>query len=372
VFPDWVRIDFGGMKSIDHVVVYTLQDNYANPIEPTDTQTFSLYGVKAFTVEGWNGTGWTVLGSVNNNNLVKRTVTFATYTTNAIRINISNALASHSRLVEVEAWGVDGPSLPATTTDLVSDVNPAISGATVALTATVHGAAPTGSVSFTDSGAPITGCSAITLTGSGNAPTVVCSTSTLATGTRAIVANYGGDAANAASSSPPLSQTIQPPAGSSNVALASVGAVATASSQYSGAYPASAVNNGDRKGTGWGNGGGWNDATNGIYPDDVQIDFNSTKTIDRVVVYTLQDNYANPVEPTDTQTFSLYGVTAFTVEGWNGTGWTVLGSVSNNNLVKRTVTFAAYTTDVIRIKLSAALGLYSRIVEVEAFGVSVP
>jgi hypothetical protein len=47
-----------------------------------------------------------------------------------------------------------------------------------------------------------------------------------------------------------------------------------------------------------------------------------------VVVYTVQDNYQSPVEPTDSMTFATYGNTAFTVEGWNGTGWTNLGTVS--------------------------------------------
>jgi len=78
-------------------------------MEPTDTLTFSAYGVTAFTVEGWNGSGWTVLGSVSNNNLVKRTVTFAPYSTNAIRIRVTQALAQFSRLVEVEAWSVPEP-----------------------------------------------------------------------------------------------------------------------------------------------------------------------------------------------------------------------------------------------------------------------
>ena len=92
------------------MVVYTLQDNYSSPMEPTDTLMFSAYGVTAFTVEGWNGSGWTVLGSVsNNNNLVKRTVTFAPYSTNAIRIRVTQGLAQFSRLVEVEAWSVPEP-----------------------------------------------------------------------------------------------------------------------------------------------------------------------------------------------------------------------------------------------------------------------
>jgi hypothetical protein len=37
--------------------------------------------------------------------LVKRTVSFAAFTTDRIRVNITNALASYSRLTEIEAWG---------------------------------------------------------------------------------------------------------------------------------------------------------------------------------------------------------------------------------------------------------------------------
>lgn len=46
-----------------------------------------------------------------------------------------------------------------------------------------------------------------------------------------------------------------------NVALAANGGVASASSTLSAAFPASAVNNGDRKGLNWANGGGWHDAS---------------------------------------------------------------------------------------------------------------
>ncbi len=100
-----MQINFNGSKTIDHVVVYTVQDNYANPVEPTDTTTFSLYGITAFTVQGWNGSAWVTLGSVSGNNLVKRTVNFSAYTTDRIRINVTAALASYSRITEVEAWG---------------------------------------------------------------------------------------------------------------------------------------------------------------------------------------------------------------------------------------------------------------------------
>ena len=93
-------------------------------------------------------------------------------------------------------------------------------------------------------------------------------------------------------------------------------------------------------GVNWGNNGGWNDAAPpNTFPDWAQILFNGSKIIDHVVVYTLQDNYANPASPTDTMTFSKYGVTDFTVQGWDGAIWVTLASVSGNNLVKRTVNF---------------------------------
>ena len=68
-------------------------------------------------------------------------------------------------------------------------------------------------------------------------------------------------------------------------------------------------------------------------------------------------------------TFSQYGVTAFTVQGSNGGGtWVTLGTVTGNNLVKRTVNFTAATYDRIRINVTAALASYARITEIEAWG----
>ena len=270
-YPDWVQITFNSAKTIDHVVVYTLQDNYANPVQPTDTMTFSQYGVTAFTVQGSNGGGtWVTLGTITGNNLVKRTVNFTAASYDRVRINITAALASYARITEIEAWGT--------------------------------------------------------------------------------------------SAGPP------PP---SNVALAVNGGVASASSTYSAAgysFAVSSVNDGERAGLNWGHGGGWNDSTANSYPDWVQITFNSAKTIDHVVVYTLQDNYANPVQPTDTMTFSQYGVTAFTVQGSNGGGtWVTLGTITGNNLVKRTVNFTAASYDRVRINVTAALASYARITEIEAY-----
>src|SRR5207244_522840 len=73
------------------------------PIEPTDTMTFSNYGLTAFDVQVLNGSTWTTVASVSGNNNVKRSVNFAAVTTSAIRIVCNNALTSYSRVIEVEA-----------------------------------------------------------------------------------------------------------------------------------------------------------------------------------------------------------------------------------------------------------------------------
>jgi hypothetical protein len=103
--PGLVQINFSGQKTIDHVIVYTLQDNIANPVDPSDSLTFSLYGTTDFQVQGWHGSAWVTLGSVAGNKPVKRTVNFAATTTDRIRVNVTGALASYSRITEVEAWG---------------------------------------------------------------------------------------------------------------------------------------------------------------------------------------------------------------------------------------------------------------------------
>ena len=81
-----------------------------------------------------------------------------------------------------------------TTTAVTSSQNPSVFTQQVTFTATIAAVAPssgtpTGTVSFTDGGNPITGCTAVALTG-GQAQ---CMTSTLSVGNHTIAASYGGD-----------------------------------------------------------------------------------------------------------------------------------------------------------------------------------
>ena len=375
VFPDWVQINFNGPKTIDHVIVYSMQDNYGFPVDPPSTLTFTQYGVTAFQVQSWNGAAWVTLGSVASNNLVKRQVSFTATTTDRIRINITGGLAGYSRLTEVEAWSaVGGPGLTPTTTTLTSPANPSVAGSSVTFTATVTGSAPTGTVNFNDGATSIAGCAAVALAGSGNTLTAACTTASLSAGTHGIAASYGGNAGNLASTSAALSQVVNSVGGGgvpSNVALAANGGVATASSNFVGtgyASTAAAVNNGERAGLNWSGGGAWKDGTSAVFPDWVQINFNGPKTIDHVIVYSMQDNYGFPVDPPSTLTFTAYGVTDFQVQSWNGAAWVTLGSVAGNNLVKRQVSFTATTTDRIRVNITGGKGGYSRLTEIEAWG----
>jgi subtilisin family serine protease len=161
------------------------------------------------------------------------------------------------------------------------------------------------------------------------------------------------------------------PDGRANHALTANGGTATVSSQYSSAYPASALINGDRKGSGWGSGrGGWNDATSGTYPDWTEIAFSGTRTIDEVNIFTLQDNYSTPSDPTLDMTFSQYGAVSFEVQYWTGSAWQTLpgANVAGNNKVWNRFTFAPVSTSKVRVYVTGALAGHTRLVEVEALG----
>jgi hypothetical protein len=89
---------------------------------------------------------------------------------------------------------------------LTSSANPSIAGASVSLTAAIsspQAAAVTGSVTFKD------GSAVLGTVGIGNTGTAVLNTSALAVGQHTIIAVYGGDSLNQASTSGVLVQTVQ-------------------------------------------------------------------------------------------------------------------------------------------------------------------
>ena len=164
-------------------------------------------------------------------------------------------------------------------------------------------------------------------------------------------------------------QGIQYRGPAQNVALATSGAVASASSAGWGDFaPSSASKLIDDRRSGFDS--YWTDDTTDEFPDVVQINFFGNKTIDRVVVYSVQEelNHFGGIDPTDTDNCFVYVLADFTVEGWNGNNWVTLGTVEDNDLCKRTVTFAPFSTDQIRINVTAVGGWsLTRIAEVEAW-----
>src|SRR5688500_2599803 len=119
-------------------------------------------------------------------------------------------------------------------------------------------------------------------------------------------------------------------------------------------------------------GEGWNDATENQVPDWIQVDFAGSKTIDEISVFSLHDNYTQENTPTETQTFTLYGLLAFDVQYWNGSTWVTIpgGSVTGNNKVWRKFTFSPITTNRIRVFINTVPDAWSRVVEIQAFGTS--
>ena len=177
------------------------------------------------------------------------------------------------------------------------------------------------------------------------------------------------DNAGATSASNAVTVTVTAPL-RLNQALAANGGVASASSTLSAAYPPSGAINGDRRGLNWGAGGGWNDGTLNAGPDWLAIAFNGAKTIDEVSVFSMQDTFNAPLEPTPTMTFTTWGLRAFEIQYWDGANWVPIpgASVANNNLVWRRFTFTPVTTTAIRVFVTAALNGSSRVMEVEAWG----
>ena len=103
------------------------------------------------------------------------------------------------------------------------------------------------------------------------------------------------------------------PAGT-NVALASAGAVATASSTYSSGFLARGVIDGRRSGATWGSRRRLERRHRRRLSGLGRGRFPTSYDISQVNVFSVQDNFTAPVEPTATQTFTLYGLRDFQVQ----------------------------------------------------------
>jgi hypothetical protein len=173
-----------------------------------------------------------------------------------------------------------------------------------------------------------------------------------------------------ASTQPFFSGATSSPDDRINVAAAANGGVATASSTADN-YTPDAVVNGDRKGVNLTSGGGWRDETPGVFPDWIEVEFTDAMSIDEINVFTQQDTWWAPIEPTETTSFFNNGIKDFEVQYLHGTSWVTVpnGLVTNNTKVWRKFTFSPVTTSKIRVFITASRSTASTVVEVEAFGV---
>jgi subtilisin family serine protease len=429
-YPDWLEIDFNGAKTIEEIDVFTVQDNYAAPSEPTSSMTFTQYGLRDFQLQYWTGVDWQNVpaGGITNNSLVWRQLLVGAITTSKIRVYITNALAGYSRITEVEAW--------AATSARANVALPANGGIAIA-SSTFNTSYPAGSANDGDRRGMNWGASGGWNDGTANSypdwleidfngakaldeidvftvqdnyaspaePTLSMSFSSY--GIRDFEVQYwsgtawqdvpGGAVTNNSKVwrqfflSPITTTKVRvyvtsalngytritemeawgvPASSSTNFALASNGSSVAVSSTSGPNYPPESTIDGDRRGMNWGNGGGWNDGTANTYPDWLEITFNGSKVLDEIDVFTVQDNYSAPINPTPAMTFSMYGVRDFQVQFWSGTAWQDLpgGVMTNNTLVWRQFPANGITTTKIRIYITNALGGYSRLTEVEAWG----
>ena len=301
-WPDWLEIDFSGPKTINEVNVFTVQDNYQAPVDPTPSMTFSLYGLTDFELQYWDGSQWLAVpgGSVSGNTLVWRRVNFSALITSRIRVWITGALDTWSRVTEVEVYQA-GLS---PTVSLTAPANDATftAGPITLMADAGGGGGPVSSVAFYANGALLGAATSSPYTLIWTKPTP---------GNYALTA-VAIDNVGASGTSGAVNITVTPPV--ANVALASSGATAVASSSHDVGFAPDGAINGDRKGSAWSVGGGWNDGTPNEFPDWLEVDFAGPKTIGEVDVFTVQDNYQSPVDPTPSLTFSLYGLTDFEVQ----------------------------------------------------------
>ncbi len=160
-----------------------------------------------------------------------------------------------------------------------------------------------------------------------------------------------------------------------NIALASRGATATASSSQDypvGAsfYKAANVINGSYTD------GAWCPLSASSTTDYVQIMFAGAQSINAIHVFSIMDSSAGVDangKPLATTTFTKYGCTAATLSyTQNGSTWTTIGSYSGNNLVWKAVTFTAVTATGIRVTPTGSIDGFPRITEIEVYTSGAP
>jgi hypothetical protein len=295
---------------------------------------------------------------------VWRQFKFVPLSTTKIRVFVTGtADGVWSRIAEVEAYAIpNSPDFAISASPSSLTLTQGQSGTSTVTATALNGFS--GSVDLAVSGCPAGATCTLPTPVSPTAASTLTITTTASTSPGTFTLTISGTQ-GAVIHTAAVSLTVNVPGPLTNVALAANGGVAVPSSTYSSAYAAAHAIDGDRKSDVF-----WNDDTANNFPDWLEVDFNGTKAISEVDVFSVQDNLQSPVNPTPTMTFTLYGLTNFEVQYWTGSAWADVpgGAVTGNNLVWRQFKFAALSTTKIRVFITGtADGVWSRIAEVEAY-----
>jgi hypothetical protein len=154
---------------------------------------------------------------------------------------------------------------------------------------------------------------------------------------------------------PPLRETVQQ------------GAVSVEVSSVLPGYRAASVLTSDPAGKGWGQDGGWNDATPKQFPDTLEISLKEPRRLQRVDVYTLADQWRDLARADESLEFRHYGITDLEVEARTPDGsWRLVRAIRGNRKVLIRVPLDTQPIAAIRLRvLGSADGHFSRIVHVD-------
>jgi hypothetical protein len=154
--------------------------------------------------------------------------------------------------------------------------------------------------------------------------------------------------------------TITDAADHPNLAVA---ATVSASSTNS-AYPPCGAADGNRDSADWGSTTGWNDDTNGVYPDWLELRFDAPREVATVEVVTLDSAQYPAAE---------WGLRDWDVQVLRDGAWVTVAEVRGNTAgAVRSTLSPPVTTEAVRVLTFAGNRIgdydYSRIVEVEIYG----
>ncbi|WP_342728508.1 Ig-like domain repeat protein [Bradyrhizobium sp. B097] len=198
-------------QTVNQAASTTTVTSSLNPSAPGQSVTFTA------TVTGASPTGTVQFkdGAANLGAAVTLAGGVATFTTSSLPAGSHSITAAYSgdtnNTASTSAALAQTVNQAASTTTVTSSLNPSAPGQSVTVTATVAGASPTGTVQFKDGAANLG--AAVTLAGG----VATFTTSSLATASHSITAVYSGDGNNVASTSAPLTQTVNKAATSTSL-----------------------------------------------------------------------------------------------------------------------------------------------------------